>query len=117
MTEVAAVSNDNDIDHWFRRTRAEAPPELRQRILAAVEAEQNRPAATRPARWAAIVAASLLWLHVAWSAALNTRLESRAPSPDEVAAAAAELQVLVPELSASEARRAALVLHAGLAAP
>jgi hypothetical protein len=116
--DVMTVSEDNDIHGWFQNARAEAPPELRGRVLAAVEAElARRPAGSRLARWAALVAASVLWLHVSWSAAMNTRLESRAPSSAEVAAAAAELQDLVPELSASEARRIALVLQVGRSAP
>jgi hypothetical protein len=112
------MSEDNAIERRFRSTRAEAPPELRQHVLAAVETElARRPASSRSARWAALVAASVLWLHVSWSAAMNTRLEGSGPSSVEVAAAAAALQDLAPELSAAEARRAALVLHAGFSTP
>jgi hypothetical protein len=93
----------------------EAPaPALRGRVLSAVRRESRRR--ERRAAWrfaAATAAAALLLANLAVSAARNTdwRLAGGLDG-DHLAATAGRLRAVVPELSAGEAHRQALVAQA-----
>jgi hypothetical protein len=111
--------HENEIENWLRQSRAEPRPEFRDRVLTAASAELTRPPERRSGvhHWkvaAATVAASVLWLHASWSAVLNTRWETGAPTAGQLQTAAAQIHDLVPDLPASETRRLAFVLEAGI---
>src|SRR5262245_429052 len=91
------------------RPRAEAPPALRGRVLAAVGREL---APARRPRWqfaAALVTAALLWANFSMSVA-NNMTWPLADDPDTppVEETATRIRALAPELGEGEARRQAL---------
>ena len=95
------------------------PPELRQRVLAAIRREFNARDCgnRRPLRWqwlAASAAAVLVAINFAASVINNMdwRLAEGVVS-GEIAAAIQRVQALAPELSPHEVRRQSLLLRAG----
>jgi hypothetical protein len=101
------------------RSRGTAPPELRQRVLAALRRESSKldNRNRRPLRWqwlAASAAAVLVAINFAASVINNMdwRLAEGVAS-GEIAGAIERVRALAPELSSHEVRRQALLLRAG----
>jgi hypothetical protein len=84
-----------------------APPAgFRGRVLAAVARELDSPHRSSRRWWAGAAAAAVLWANLSLSVAHDAGWRT-APEPDpaEVAALAAEVHALLPDLPEPEARR------------
>jgi hypothetical protein len=92
-----------------------APAVLRQRILDDLGSRRRTERARD--RWqfaAAVAAAALLWLNLSMSATQATDFGFRPAGPsDSIEPTARQIGRLVPEFSADEARRQAVLLRAG----
>lgn len=119
-------------DAWeneWHRQRAPVPQDLRRRVLEAVAAELAVPTPKRPQvsadggrrhpwrKWAIASALSLLWLHTAWSAALDSPRLGRDHGSNDTSLQVEQLRELVPELSLAEARRIVVTQNAGAQIP
>ena len=101
-----------------RRPSGDPPPELRQRVLAAVLAELGAPPAG--ARWAfaaRTAAAVLLWINVSISATARTNGAPLRPPGAPTAAVAQQIRRALPDLPPREALAYARVLRAGADLP
>jgi hypothetical protein len=102
----------DDIERLVAQSGTAPREQLRAQVLSAVSdalREESRSA------WrfvAAAVAAGLLWIHVSWSAALdsNVGLEERDVA-EEVVALTEQIHGLLPDLPRHEARRQAVLLR------
>lgn len=96
------------------RPRPGLPTELRARVLHAVARERVQEQRRGAWRFAASIAAAfVLWFNLSWFAARETKFFG----PQTISAASLEemtdqIQSLVPEFSAHEARRQALLFRA-----
>jgi hypothetical protein len=119
-------------DAWesaWRESSAPTPDTLRRRVLDAVNVELNSFQGTNPRlqstrtpaqHWmklAVAAALSFLWLHAAWSAALDSPRMGRHEDSTDFAAQVDQLRDLAPELTLTEARRVVLVQNAGAQVP
>ncbi|MFO0818863.1 MAG: hypothetical protein U1A77_13030 [Pirellulales bacterium] len=123
------ASLGDDWESAWRESSASTPDTLRQRVLDAVSVELQasqqanpRLQSTRtPAQhWPKLTVAavlSLLWLHAAWSAALDSPRMGRHEDSTDFAAQVDQLRDLAPELSPTEARRVVLIQNAGSLVP
>lgn len=109
------IENNNDkLEYQLQRDRLPPPASLRGRVLKAVSHELR--AQHRQRRWkqaAAAAAIFLLWCHVSWTAALDTRPDSLLLTASVVEREAVGLRNLLPDLPEAEVRRMILIMSAG----
>ncbi len=120
MNEPEAPSGPrSDLERRLAARSVPAPsPELRARVLAAIDAEFARgPARVRSRPWsfaAAAAAVALVWANLSLSAANVTRpLDSAGLRADDLHAEAARVRALFPELNEQDALRETLLARAG----
>lgn len=106
------------------RAQAVSPADdLRPRVLAAMSEEfgstrcpsrgsRRERSASREAWLALATAGVLVWVHLSWSATLRTRWAGALPVSANLNLAVDQMRDLVPDLSAEEARRMAILWHA-----
>ncbi len=102
---------DDELEQQFQRNRLPPPASLRSRVLKAVSHELR--AQRRWKQTAAAAAIFLLWCHVSWTAALDTRPDGLLLTASEVERDAVGLRNLLPDLPEAEVRRMILVMSAG----
>lgn len=104
----------SSLEAALKHDRPPAPGRLRDRVLGAVSDElRGRTIRRHRQNFAAAAALFLLWCHVSWTVALNSRPDDRQFVAEHVRQNAAELHHLLPDLPESELRRMALVMSAG----
>jgi hypothetical protein len=111
------MSPTDSLEDLLIHTRPAAPPpELRQRVLAATRTELQRERQRQTWRVVATTAAACaLWLHLSWSAVLDTRPNIGVVlTTAELDRQASEIQRLIPDLPPGESRRQALLMNIGL---
>lgn len=95
------------------RPRADPPPDLGPRVLAAARAARGPRAAPGWRAWAATAAAVLLGVNLSMSVAANTAWDfAPAADPGAFEAAADRLRAVAPDLPEAELRRQALLARA-----
>lgn len=102
-------------DLLFVTRPAAPPPELRGRVLAATHTELQRERQQQMWRIIATTAAAFsLWLHLSWSAVLDTRPNIGVVlTPADLDRQASEIQRLIPDLPPGESHRQALLMNIG----
>jgi hypothetical protein len=112
------MSEWTDLEQLLKNSRSEPSVALRRRVLAATQLELSR----RPALsgWRLLVAAAavlVLWLHVSWSAVLDTRLDVSRDRSSEARRLSRQIQQLVPDMPLAESQRLAWITLASADQP
>lgn len=106
MNDVELIRLEQRLE---RRLAVDPPPELRARVARSVARELRRSSIEWFSFAGLAAAAFALWADLSWTASRNTSfLEPAAASDTNVAA---QIRELLPELSAAEARRQAVLLQ------
>jgi hypothetical protein len=120
MDDERLLDGDCDLENLLlRRVLPDLPLDLQERVLGHVHRELRREQWWSRASFAAgLAAAALLWINLSSSASLATVLPVRIGDRLESSyITAARIQELLPEASAGEAARHAVVLRAGARIP
>lgn len=111
------MSPTDPLEDLLFHTRPAAPSlDLRERILVTTRTELQRERQRQTWRVIATTAAACaLWLHLSWSAVLDTRPNIGVVlTTAELDRQASEIQRLIPDLPPGESRRQALLMNIGL---
>lgn len=112
------MSDWTELEQKLMNSRREPSADLRGRVLSATRSELGRRSA--PPGWrlcAGAAAALVLWMHVSWSAVLNTRLDVRGQQNSEVRQVTSQIQKLIPDMPLAESRRLAWITLAAADQP